>query len=100
MEEHDQIQCELVRRMNIEDIISQIEGLSVEEKLELARKLSTTNDNKGLTFILGSNNVINSSFAIQINKGADELSEQLKDLPTETLQELLRAIAIRIVQDK
>jgi hypothetical protein len=99
MEQNDQIQCEFVRRMNLDDIINQIEGLSVEEKLELMRKLSTTK-NEGLTFILGSNNVINSSFAIQINKGADEMSEQLKDLPTETLQELLRAIAIRIVQDK
>lgn len=99
MEQNDQIQCEIVHRMNLDDIINQIEGLSVEEKLELVRKLSTTK-NSGLTFILGSNNVINSSFAIQINKGADEMSEQLKDLPTETLQELLRAIAIRIVQDK
>lgn len=74
-----------------------LEDLTIVQRLAIAQKL--LGENSGLTVVLGGNNVINNSFAIQINGDAPEISKQLEELPPETFAELLKAIAIRISKD-
>lgn len=45
---------------------------------------------QGLSVVLGGNNVVNSTF-VQINSSPGDISEVLKNLPPETLAELIRA---------
>lgn len=46
---------------------------------------------QGLSVVLGGNNVVNSTFAFQVNSNPGDISELLKNLPPETLAELIRA---------
>ena len=94
-----QIKCES-HRMKLDEILREIDTLPPDDKVKLAQKL--LGHDHGLTVVLGGHNVINNhnSFTLQLNGSADELSHQLKELPPEILEELLKAIAIRIAQDK
>lgn len=46
---------------------------------------------QGLSVVLGGNNVVNSTFAFQINSNPSELSKLLNEMSPETLAELIRA---------
>ncbi|MBP0021104.1 MAG: hypothetical protein J7647_26575 [Cyanobacteria bacterium SBLK] len=80
---------------HLERIRKEIANLSIDEKAKLAKELLPG----GITVILGGNNMVNTSFAFQLNGDTDELSEQLKDMPAECLGELLKAIAMKIQKD-
>jgi hypothetical protein len=42
--------------------------------------------------------ILGSAFAVPLSGSANEISQQLKGLPPEIFEELLKAIAIRLVQ--
>lgn len=80
---------------HFEKLREQVANLPIDDKAKLAKELLPGS----VTVILGGNNVVNNSFAFQLNGNANELSEKLKDMPAEHLGELLKAIAIRIQAD-
>lgn len=80
---------------NFEKVRQAIADMTVDEKAKITKELLPG----GVTVILGGNNVVNNSFAFQLNGSADELSEKLKEIPAEQLGELLKAIALRIQAD-
>lgn len=84
--------------MKLDEILKEINALAPDDRVQVAQKL--LGHDHGLTVVLGGHNVINNSFVLQLNGSVDEISNQLKELPAETLEELLKAIAIRISQDK
>ena len=90
------IKCE-IQTMNLDEILREINTLPTEDKVSLAQKL--LGHDHGLTVVLGGNVITNSS-VLQLNGSVDQISHQLKQLPPETLEQLLKAIAIRIAQDK
>jgi hypothetical protein len=73
-----------------EKLSEMLAQLSLEQRLALAQKL--LGHRSGLMVILGS------AFAVPLSGSANEISQQLKDLPPEIFEELLKAIAIRLAQ--
>ncbi len=53
-----------------------------------------------LSVVLGDYNYISNSFVLQLNGDSEKISEQLKNLPPETLQQLVEAIALWISNNK
>ena len=80
--------------VDFEEICKLIDELPTHQKAELGQRL--LGRNSGLTVILGGNNVVNNSFALQLNQNSEDLKEQLKDIPTNVLVDLLEAISMRI----
>ena len=75
-----------------------VDNLSDEQKQELAQKL--IGRSSPLTVVLGGYNVINNSFALQLNGEADKVAEQLQNLPPEAIASLTEAIAMWMRQNK
>ncbi|MDB9315637.1 hypothetical protein PN462_21165 [Spirulina sp. CS-785/01] len=95
--EHE-LEVQRVNSPNFEDLIKQIDNLTPDQKKQVAQRLL---GQSGLTVAFGNNNVVNSSFAIQLGgRETDDLAQQLKDCPPEIIEELLKAISIRIAQDR
>ncbi|MCT7984946.1 hypothetical protein NG796_16870 [Laspinema sp. A4] len=78
-----------VKQIQVEEIVNQIQGLSLEQRLELTRQLISKN----------ASDIRNDSFFIHVNKSVDEISSQLKGLPKIVWQKLLQAVAICIMPD-
>ena len=78
-----------VSQIQVEEIVNQIQGLSLEQRLELTRQLISKN----------ALDMRNDSFLLQVNKSVDDISCQLKGLPRVVWQKLLQAIAICIMPD-
>ncbi|NJL51431.1 MAG: hypothetical protein HC930_03045 [Hydrococcus sp. SU_1_0] len=53
-----------------------------------------------LSVVLGDYNYISNSFVLQLNGDSEKISEQFKNLPPETLQKLVEAIAMWMRQNK
>jgi hypothetical protein len=81
--------------MSFEEVLRIVEELSKEQKMELAQKLGSP-----LSVVLGDYNYISNSFVLQLNGDSEKISEQFKNLPPETLQKLVEAIAMWIGQNK
>ena len=75
-----------------------VNKLSDEQKRELAQKL--IGQNSPLTVVLGGYNVINNSFALQINGDSEKIAEQLQNFPPEAIASLTEAIAMWMRQNK
>ena len=75
-----------------------VDNLSDEQKRELAQKL--IGQNSPLTVVLGGYNVINNSFALQLNGEAEKVAEQLQNFPPEAIASLTEAIAMWMRQNK
>lgn len=75
-----------------------VDNLSDEQKRELAQKL--IGQNSPLTVVLGGYNVINNSFALQLNGDTEKIAEQLQNFPPEAIQTLTEAIAMWMRQNK
>lgn len=84
-------EIKLVRHAEFEQIVTQIDSLDLEQRLTLAQKL--LGQDSGLMVILSDN-------SIQLSGDAYQMSDQLKQASPEMFEELLKAIAIRIAQDK
>ncbi len=84
--------------MNLEELKKRIDTLPLDDRLQIAQHL--IEKSPGLTIIVGGSNMINNGFAVQLNGTIDEVADKVKDLPTETLSELLNAIAIRIASER
>lgn len=82
-----------IQKVSLEQVLKLIEQLSSEERVELAQRLI---GGSGLTVVLGGNNVINNSFAVQLNGNSEQLEEQLQQIPPDVIALLLEAIARRI----
>lgn len=76
-----------------------VDNLSDEQKRELAQKL-VGGQSSPLNVVLGGYNVINNSFALQLNGDSEKVAEQLKNFPPELIQSLMEAIAMWIGQNK
>ncbi|MBE9039353.1 hypothetical protein IQ235_00900 [Oscillatoriales cyanobacterium LEGE 11467] len=86
--------------MEFDELADRIKSMSSEQRAELAQKL--LGQNHGSTLIMGGTNVINNSFAIQLNGNAEEMSQQLKNVPPEVvdeLLELLKAVALKVAKE-
>ena len=86
-------EAQVVRVMEFEDVVKQADQLPVEQRAELAKKL--LGHNPGVV-IIGGNNMISNSNVLQLNGSAEEISQQLKNVSPEVLEELLKAIAMNI----
>ena len=75
-----------------------VDNLSDEQKRELAQKL-VGGQSSPLNVVLGGYNVINNSFALQLNGDSEKVAEQLKNFPPELIQSLMEAIAMWIGQN-
>ena len=85
--------------MKYEDVEKLVDELSDEDKQKLSQHLMGGNQSP-FAVVLGGHNVINNSFALQLNGEADKMAEQFDKVPPETLQKILEAIAIRIGNKK
>jgi hypothetical protein len=90
MNKTKQVQRCQVSSVEFEKLSGMLDRLSLEQKLALAQKL--LGHRSGLMVILGS------AFAVPLSGSANEISQQLKGLPPEIFEELLKAIAIRLAQ--
>lgn len=84
-------EIKLGRHVEFEQVVTQIESFDVDQRLTLAQKL--LGQDSGLVVILGGH-------SIGLHGDAYQMSGQLKQVPPEMFEELLKAIAIRIAQDK
>ena len=84
--------------VEFDNFLDFVDSLSDEQKQELAQKL--IGRNSPLTVVLGGYNVINNSFALQLNGEADKVAEQLQNLPPEAIASLTEAIAMWMRQNK
>ena len=75
-----------------------VDNLSDEQKQELAQKL--IGRDSPLTVVLGGYNVINNSFALQLNGDSEKVAEQLENFPPEAIASLTEAIAMWMRQKK
>ena len=75
-----------------------VDNLSDEQKQELAQKL--IGQDSPLTVVLGGYNVINNSFALQVNGDSEKIAEQLSNFPPEAIANLTEAIAMWMRQNK
>ena len=75
-----------------------VDKLSDEQKQELAQKL--IGQKSPLTVVLGGYNVINNSFALQINGDSEKIAEQLASLPPEAVANITEAIAMWMKRNK
>lgn len=82
----------VIEDKEFEELRRRMSELSVDQKAKLATELLPG----AITLVLGGNNVINNSFAFQINGTAEEMSKKLENLSNETLATLIEAISIRI----
>lgn len=90
MNKTKQVQCCQVSSVEFEKLSGMLARLSLEQKLALAQKL--LGHHSGLTVILGS------ALTVPLSGSANEISQQLKGLPPEIFEDLLKAIAIRLAQ--
>lgn len=74
-----------------------VDNLSDEQRRKLTQKLIGQNSLQ--TVVLGGCNVINNSFALQINGDSKKIAEQLSDFPPEAIASLTEAIAIWMKQN-
>ncbi len=89
-----------IYKQKMEEIWQNVESLPPKYRLELGQRLlSRLLSKSGLTVVLGGNNVINNSFAVQLNGNSEEMEKQIADIPTETLGKLVEAIANKIDAD-
>jgi hypothetical protein len=84
--------------IEFENFLDFVDKLSNKQKQELAQKL--IGYNSPLTVVLGGYNVINNSFALQLNGGSGKIAEQLQNFPPEAIQSLTEAIAMWFGQNK
>lgn len=75
-----------------------VDKLSDEQKQVLAQKL--IGQNSPLTVVLGGYNVINNSFALQLNGDSEKVAEQLSNFPPEAVVSLTEAIAMWMRQNQ
>jgi hypothetical protein len=87
-----------IATIEFENFLDFVDKLSNKQKQELAQKL--IGYNSPLTVILGGYNVINNSFALQLNGDSEKIAEQLQNLPPEAIQSLTEAIAMWFGQNK
>lgn len=86
-------EAQVIRVMDFEDVVERVDQLPVEQRAELAKKL--LGHNPGV-IIIGGNNMISNSNVLQLNGSAEDISQQLKNVSPEVLEELLKAIAMNI----
>jgi hypothetical protein len=84
--------------VEFENFLDFVDKLSNKQKQELAQKL--IGYNSPLTVILGGYNVINNSFALQLNGDSEKIAEQLQNFTPEAIQSLIEAIAVWFGQNK
>ena len=84
--------------MEFNNLLDFVDHLSDEQKQQLAQKL--IGYNSPLTVVLGGYDVINNSFALQLNDDTEKIAEQLKSFPPEPIQSLTEAIAMWMRQNK
>lgn len=84
--------------VEFENFLDFVDKLSNKQKQELAQKL--IGYNSPLTVILGGYNVINNSFALQLNGDSEKIAEQLQNFSPEAIQSLIEAIAMWFGQNK
>lgn len=84
--------------VEFENFLDFVDNLSDEQKQELAQKL--IGRDSPLTVVLGGYNVINNSFALQLNGEIDKVAEQLENFPPEAIASLTEAIAMWMRQNK
>ena len=87
-----------VMRVEFSNFMDFVDQLSEEQKRELAQKL--IGQNSPLTVVLGGYNVINNSFALQLNGDTEKIAEQLGSIPPEAIASLTEAIAMWMRQNK
>lgn len=75
-----------------------VDKLSDEQKQELAQKL--IGHNSPLTVVLGGYDVINNSFALQLNRDTEKIAKQLQNFSPKVIQNLTEAIAMWLGQNK
>jgi hypothetical protein len=90
MNKTKQVQRCQVSSVEFEKLSGMLDCLSLNQRIALAQKL--LGHRSGLMVILGS------AFAVPLSGSANEISQQLKGLPPEIFEELLKAIAIRLAQ--
>ena len=84
--------------MEFDNFMDFVDKLSDEQKQELAQKL--IGQKSPLTVVLGGYNVINNSFALQINGDSEKIAEQLASLPPEAVANITEAIAMWMKRNK
>jgi len=85
-----------IQKMDLNELIQDIDKLSLEERAQLVEHLLKSST---LTVVMGDENVVsNSSFSFQINGDVNKIAEQLGRLQPEAVENILKAIALRINQ--
>ena len=79
-----------------QEIINLFENLSDKEKQDVLKELLCDR----FTLVLGGNNVICNSTAVQINGTTDEMGKALENIPPEAIAELLKAVAEYVTKHK
>lgn len=88
-----------ITRVEFKNFLKGLDNLSEEQRNKLFEKF-VRKYNPPVTIVLGGDNVINNSFAIQANGEASDVAEQLKNIPPELVASLTEAIAMWMRQNK
>jgi hypothetical protein len=84
--------------VEFENFLDFVDKLSNKQKQELAQKL--IGYNSPLTVVLSGYDVINNSFALQLNRDTEKIAEQLQNFSPKVIQNLTEAIAMWLGQNK
>lgn len=87
-----------VIKVEFNNFLDFVDNLSDEQKQELAQKL--IGQDSPLTVVLGVHNVVNNSFALQINGDSEKIADQLAAFPPESIAKITEAIALWINKSK